>query len=52
MPRSSIPGTSINGTNFRNQIVDLSRMVLADSVAVELSIEAEVLNSFGRGPEV
>ena len=44
----------ITGNNFWNQIVDLSRMALADTVAVELNIEAEVLNfdriTFGAQP--
>ena len=44
----------VTGTNFWNQVVDLSRMALADSVEVELNIEAETLNferiSFGAQP--
>ena len=41
----------VNGQNFWNQFVDLSRMTLADTVDIELTIEGFVLdyhaNSFG-----
>lgn len=44
----------INGQNFWNQFVDLSRMTLADSVDIELTIEGFVLdfhaNTFGAAP--
>jgi len=34
----------ITGSNFWNQVVDLRRMALGDSVSVDLSIEAEISN--------
>lgn len=44
----------ITGNNFWNQVVDLSRMALADTVAVELNIEGRVFNferiTFGAQP--
>jgi len=44
----------VNGQNFWNQFVDLSRMTLADSVDIALTIEGFVLdfhaNNFGAAP--
>jgi polyisoprenoid-binding protein YceI len=44
----------VNGQNFWNQFVDLTRMTLADSVDIELTIEGFVIdfhaNTFGVAP--
>jgi polyisoprenoid-binding protein YceI len=48
------PEFGITGNNFWNQVVDLSRMALADTVRIELNIQAETLNydriTFGAQP--
>jgi polyisoprenoid-binding protein YceI len=44
----------ITGNNFWNSVVDLSRMALADTVEIELNVQAEQINferiSFGAQP--
>lgn len=44
----------VTGNNFWNSVVDLSRMALADSVEIELNVQAEQINfdriSFGAQP--